>query len=55
MIAEPVPEESEDEIRANGRPDELDEEDEVNQAVSSDADGDARRNQLLAYLLEVRG
>jgi hypothetical protein len=56
LIAEPVPEEWEDEIHANGRSSgDLDEDDELNLEVARDAAGEARRNQLLAYLLEVRG
>ncbi|KAE9007259.1 hypothetical protein PR003_g16530 [Phytophthora rubi] len=55
LIAEPVPKQWDDEIRANGSSSgDLDEDDELNLEVAS-ADGEARRNQLLAYLLEVRG
>lgn len=55
LIAEPVPEEWEDDIRRNGRSNDLDETDELNMAVPRDAGGEERRNQLLAYLLELRG
>ncbi|KAE9338038.1 hypothetical protein PR003_g11709 [Phytophthora rubi] len=55
LIAEPVPKHWDDEIRANGSSSgDLDEDDELNLEVAS-ADGEARRNQLLAYPLEVRG
>ncbi|KAE9305281.1 hypothetical protein PR003_g21538 [Phytophthora rubi] len=52
LIAEPVPEQWESEIRTSGN---LEEDDELNMAVPTETDGEMRRNQLLAYLLELRG
>lgn len=52
LIAEPVPEQWESEIRTSCN---LEEDDELNMAVPTETDGEMRRNQLLAYLLELRG
>ncbi|KAE9204139.1 hypothetical protein PF002_g20718 [Phytophthora fragariae] len=55
LIAEPVPKQCDDEIRANGSSSgDLDKDDELDLKVAN-ADGEARRNQLPVYLLEVRG
>lgn len=52
-IAEPVPSEWEDEIRANEADEADDPDDELNTAIPSGIDGGERRDQLLRYLLEV--
>jgi hypothetical protein len=54
LIAEPVPREWEEEL---GRfvTGVLDADDELNLSVPSESNGGERRDQLLAYLLEIRG
>lgn len=54
LIAEPVPTEWEEELRAI-EVEPLDEDGELNTPLSNEANGGERRNQLLSYLLEVRG
>ncbi|EEY65939.1 uncharacterized protein PITG_03470 [Phytophthora infestans T30-4] len=53
LVAQPVPEEWRAELDSyiTG---ELDEDDELNAPVPAGASGDERRNQLLAYMLEIR-
>lgn len=51
LIGEPVPRAWESEMQVEA----LDEEDELNVGVPSEAGGGERRRQLLAFLLELRG
>lgn len=56
LIAELAREEWEDGMQQYGASsNDLDAFDELNMAIATDAGGKDRRNQLLAYLLEVRG
>ncbi|KAE9055189.1 hypothetical protein PF006_g33037 [Phytophthora fragariae] len=53
LIAEPIPQNWRDELnrQIKGK---LDDDDELNAPLPVDARGDERRNQLLAYMLEMR-